>query len=149
MSVVDFGLSQGFIEEANNRTIMVVYPKRVINQDVLTQILKELSADGYEMPERLSFSQPIVAKKRDRIDFTEILVKLFSLTVSYGVNFKVTTFSSAESNNIRVSFEYNKKEIVKNFDVDMLCAMEKDYVLGWFEETLQKIDEKENEDASR
>ena len=83
------------------------------------------------------------------IDFTEVLVKLFGLTLRYGIDFKVNTFVHEMGGEITVAFKYRGKEVAKPFDVDMLCNMEKDYVLNWLEETLQKIDvemqEKTNE----
>lgn len=147
VSAIECGIRNGFIEKGEG--YIVVYPKRVINSEMLDMIFREADEEGYTIPERMMFNQPIMLKKKNEIDFTEILVKLFGLTLRYGIDFKVSTFVHEMGGEITLAFKYRGKEIVKHFDVDMLCNMEKDYVLNWLEETLQKIDaemqEKTNE----
>ena len=146
MSLIDFGIENGFIEKGKD--YIVVFPKRVINAEMLNAIFKEAD-DDYIIPERIMYSHPVMLKKKNSIDFTEVLVKLFGLTLRYGIDFKVNTFVHEMGGEITVAFKYRGKEVAKHFDVDMLCNMEKDYVLNWLEETLQKIDaemqEKTNE----
>ena len=145
MSLVGIGIENGFAEMGEG--CIVVYPKRVFNSSMLKQVVDEIQKDGYVAPEKMNFSQPIVFKKKNRIDMTEVIVKLFSLSLSYGVNLKVQTF--AEARTVEIHFVYKGVSVTKSFDVDMLCAMEMDYLIEWFEGILQEIDEKENEDASR
>lgn len=148
MSLIEIGISKGFIEKKED--CLIIYGKRIISADMLNNILNE-ARQAYIVPDVLIYNLPIVCKKKDKIDMTEVLIKLFSLTLRYGIELTVHTIVHEEGGNIILKFKYKNREICKMFDVDMLCNMEKDYVLGWFEETLQKIDaemqEKENEQS--
>lgn len=144
MSLIEFGIDNGFVEMSND--CLIIYPKRVIDSTILKRTIEEAMLDNYIAPDNFAFNQPIIMKKKKRIDMTEVIVKLFSLSLSYGVNLKVQTF--AEAGNAEIHFVYKGVSVTKSFDVDMLCAMEKDYILEWFEETMQKIDG-EIEDGSK
>ena len=145
MSLVGIGIENGFAEMGEG--CIVVYPKRVFNSSMLKQVIDEIQREGYIAPEKMNFSQPIVFKRKNRIDMTEVAVKLFSLSASYGVNLCIC--SDINNNEVEITFIYKNVPIKKKFDIEMLCAMESDYLISWFEAKLQEIDkekeEKENE----
>jgi len=146
MSLVGIGIENGFAEMGEG--CIVVYPKRVFNSSMLKQVIDEIQKDGYVAPEKMNFSQPIVFKKKKRVDMTETAVKVFSLALSYNVDLKF--YTSVEDDNVCIAFTYKGVDVAKSFDIRMLCVMESDYLIGWFEEKLQEIDEKENiKDASK
>lgn len=143
MSLIQVGLDNGFIESGETKGVLIIYPKRVINPVVLQELLQEMTKNGYECKEKIAFNKPIVMTKRDKLDLTELTVKLFALSGRYGIYLKVETFvdeNDIENGEVSVGFEYKGKSVEKRFDIDMLCSMEKDYLLGWLEEQLQKID---------
>ena len=137
MSLIGVGVECGFTEIGDG--CIVVYPKRAFSSSMLKDVIEEIKKDGYDAPDGINFSQPIVFKKKERIDMTEVIVKLFSLSASYGVNLKVQTF--AEAGNVEIHFTYKGVSVTKSFDIEMLCAMEHDYLTDWFEMRLQEIDE--------
>lgn len=141
MSLVGIGIESGFAEMGEG--CIIVYPKRVFNSSMLKQVIDEIQKEGYVAPEKMNFSQPIVFKRKNRIDMTEVIVKLFSLSLSYGVDLKVQTF--AEAGSVVIHFVYKGVSVTKNFDVEILCAMESDYLISWFEAKLQGIDEEKEE----
>lgn len=143
MSLIQVGIDSGFIEVGNEKGILIVHPKGVINHTVLQRVMQEMFENGYESQGKINFNQPIVMKKKEKLDLTELAVKLFALSGRYGIYLKVETFvdeNDIENGEVSVSFEYKGKSVEKRFDIDMLCSMEKDYLLGWLEEQLQKID---------
>ena len=139
MSLIGVGIENGFAEMGEG--CVIVYPKRAFNSSMLKQVIEEIKKDGYTAPETINFSQPIIFKKKERIDMTEVIVKLFSLSASYGVNLKIQTFAEAE--NVEIHFTYKGISVTKSFDIEMLCAMEHDYLIDWFETRLQEINETE------
>lgn len=145
MSLVGVGIESGFAEMGKG--CIIIYPKRVINSAMLKQVIEEIRNDGYVAPEVLNYNQPLVFKKKEGIDMTEVAVKLFALSSSYGINTEVKI--NVEGGTIQIGFAYKNKYVQKSFDVEMLCAMEKDYLIGWLETTLQNIEkefeEKKNE----
>ena len=145
MSLVGIGIENGFAEIKEG--CIIVYPKRVFNSSMLKQVVDEIQKDGYIAPETMNFSQPIVFKKKNRIDMTEVAVKLFSLAMSYGIDINIQSYIEAEV--VKIEFVYKNKSVIKSFDIEMLCAMEKDYLTGWLEETLQKIDKAEENTDER
>jgi len=143
MSLIQVGIDSGFVELGEGKGILIIHPKRVINPAILQQLLQEMTKKGYESKDKIAFNQPIVMVKKEKLDLTELATKLFALSGRYGIYLKVETF--VEENDIRngeigIGFEYKGKSIEKRFDVDMLCSMERDYLTGWLEESLQKID---------
>lgn len=139
MSLIGVGIENGFAEMGEG--CVIVYPKRAFNSSMLKQVIEEIKKDGYTAPETINFSQPIVFKKKERIDMTEVIVKLFSLSASYGVNLCIC--SDINNNEVEVTFIYKNVPIKKKFDIEMLCAMEHDYLIDWFETKLQEINETE------
>lgn len=143
MSLIQVGIDNGFIEMGSEKGILIVHPKGVINHTVLQRVMQEMAENGYESQGKINFNQPIVMKKKEKLDLTELTVKLFALSGRYGIYLKVETFvneNDIENGEVSVGFEYKGKSVEKRFDIDMLCSMEKDYLLGWLEEQLQKID---------
>lgn len=143
MSLIQVGIDSGFIEMGSEKGILIVHPKGVINHTVLQKVMQEMIENGYESQGKINFNQPIVMKKKEKLDLTELTVKLFALSGRYGIYLKVETFvdeNDIENGEVTVGFEYKGKSVEKRFDIDMLCSMEKDYLLGWLEEQLQKID---------
>ena len=138
MSLIEYGVANGFVEMGNG--VLIIYPKRVINATVLKQTLQEAFENNYEKTEDITFNKPIVMKKKDKLDLTELVVKLFALSNRYGIYLKIETYVDGDQE-VGIGFEYKRKSVEKRFDVDMLCSMERDYLLGWLEEQLQKIDE--------
>lgn len=144
MSLIDVGIEKGFVEQSKG--VLVIYPRRIANPAVLERTLQEAFSEGYYSSEAIIHNKPIVLKKKERIDFTEILIKLFGLTLRYGIDFKVNT--NLEAGIINFYTTYKGRDIEKTFDVEMLCAMEEDYITSWLENKLQSIDdEKGNENA--
>lgn len=143
MSLIQVGIDSGFIEMGNEKGILIIHPKSVINHTVLQKVMQEMIENGYESQGKINFNQPIVMKKKEKLDLTELTVKLFALSGRYGIYLKIETFvdeNDIENGEVSVGFEYKGKSVEKRFDIDMLCSMEKDYLLGWLEEQLQKID---------
>lgn len=143
MSLIQVGIDSGFVEFGEGKGMLIIHPKRVINPAILQQLLQEMIQDGYESKDKIAFNQPIVMVKKEKLDLTELTVKLFALSGRYGIYLKVETFvdeNDIENGEVSVGFEYKGKSVEKRFDIDMLCSMEKDYLLGWLEEQLQKID---------
>ena len=146
MSMIEVGIDSGFVEM--DEGLLIIYPKRVMNTAMLHQTIEEAINEGFCPQSEVTYNKPIIMKKSNIIDMTEVVVKLFALSSRYGVNLKLQTFT--ENGTVEIHFIYKNVSVTKNFDIDLLCAMEKDYLTGWFEGTLQKIDEKENvKDASR
>lgn len=141
MSLVGIGIENGFAEMGEG--CIIVYPKRVFNSSMLKQVIDEIQKDGYIAPEKMNFSQPIVFKRKNRVDMTETAVKIFSLALSYNVDLKF--YTSVEDEKVCIAFTYKGVNVAKSFDVEMLCAMESDYLIGWFEAKLQEIDKEKEE----
>ena len=143
MSLVQVGIDNGFIEMGNEKGILIIHPKSVTNHTVLQKVMQEMVENGYESQGKINFNQPIVMKKKEKLDLTELAVKLFALSGKYGIYLKIETFvddNDIENGEVAIGFEYKGKSVEKRFDIDMLCSMEKDYLIGWLEEQLQKID---------
>lgn len=136
MSLIEIGITNGFVEK--QKDCLIIYPKRIIHAGMLKHVVQEAIDMDYTTSDEISYNRPIVMKKRNNIDMTEVIVKLFALSSRYGVNLKVQTF--AEAGNVEIHFVYKGISVTKSFDVEMLCAMETDYVLAWFEHNLQQID---------
>ena len=141
MPLIDVGIESGFIEKGDG--CIIVYPRRVINSSVLKQIISEVQQDGYIAPDVVSFNKPIVFKKKKRVDMTETAVKIFSLALSYNVDLKF--YTSVENDEVCIAFTYKGVDVAKSFDIRMLCVMESDYLVGWFEAKLQEIDKEKEE----
>lgn len=146
MSLIEYGIANGFVEMGND--VLVIYPKRTINATVLKQTIEEAIQQDYESVESISFTRPIVMKKKKKLDLTELAVKLYALSGVYGIYLKIETYFEKDNGEVGIGFEYRGKSVEKRFDIDMLCSMERDYLLGWLEEQLQKIDE-EKENGSK
>lgn len=138
MSLIDYGVANGVIEKTNSA--LTIYPKRALNSGVLRQTIDEAFKEGYDVIGELNYSKPIVMKKKDKIDFTEVCVKLFGVALRYGIDFKINT--NREAGIINFYTMYEDVNIEKTFDVEMLCTLEDDYITSWIESKLQSIDER-------
>lgn len=146
MSLIEYGIANGFVEMGND--VLVIYPKRVINATVLKQTIQEAIQQDYENVEEMTFNKPIVMKKKRKLDLTELAVKLYALSGVYDVYLQIEALFDKEDGEVGIAFEYKGKSVEKRFDINMLCQMERDYLLGWLEEQLRKIDE-ETEDERK
>lgn len=136
MSLIEIGITNGFVEK--QKDCLIIYPKRIIHAGMLKHVVQEAIDMDYVTSDEISYNRPIVMKKKNKIDVTELFVKLYVIKARYGINeFKVDFVSDTV---IKFFFMYKNKPIEKTFDVELLCVMEQDFILAWLEERLQQID---------
>ena len=76
MSMIEVGIDSGFVEM--DEGLLIIYPKRVMNTAMLHQTIEEAINEGFCPQSEVTYNKPIIMKKSNTIDMTEVVVKLFA-----------------------------------------------------------------------